>query len=154
MTALTLFPEQASTEAAHTDAIYFGLIGFSVVVTSIVVGCLLVFALRYRRGSAAQRGKLPEWIERDFEIGWTSAAFFLFTFAGFWTAATRLAALTPPRDAMEIHIVAKQWIWKTQSPERRSRDQSGRHSFVFRARVARQAGRAAGALCPRLVQRD
>jgi hypothetical protein len=28
MTALTLFPEQASTEAAHTDAIYFGLIGF------------------------------------------------------------------------------------------------------------------------------
>jgi cytochrome c oxidase subunit 2 len=78
MTALTLFPEQASTEAAHTDAIYFGLIGFSVVVTSIVVGCLLLFALRYRRGSAAQRGELPEWIERDFEIGWTSAAFFLF----------------------------------------------------------------------------
>jgi cytochrome c oxidase subunit II len=116
MATLSLFPEQASTEAVHTDLIYFGLVGFSAIVTSIVVGCLLLFAMRYRRGSAAQRGKLPEWIERDFEIGWTSTAFFLFVFAGFWTAATRLAALTPPRDAMEIHIVAKQWMWKTQHP--------------------------------------
>jgi cytochrome c oxidase subunit 2 len=116
MTALSLFPEQASTEAAHTDAIYFGLIAFSAVITSIVVGCLIVFAMRYRRGSAARRGNLPQWIVRDFEIGWTTATFFLFVFVGFWTAATRLAALTPPRDATEIHVVAKQWMWKTQHP--------------------------------------
>jgi cytochrome c oxidase subunit 2 len=116
MTRLNFFPVQASTEAPHTDLIYFGLIGFSLAVTLMVVGLLVVFAIRYRRGSGAKRGTLPKWIERDFEIGWTSAAFFLFLFAAFWTGATRLSALTPPSDAMEIHIVAKQWMWKTQHP--------------------------------------
>ena len=116
MSRLNFFPEQASTEAPHTDLIYFGLIGFSLAVTLMVVGLLIAFAVRYRRGSGAKRGTLPEWIERDFEIGWTSAAFFLFLFAAFWTGATRLSALTPPSGAMEIHIVAKQWMWKTQHP--------------------------------------
>jgi cytochrome c oxidase subunit 2 len=114
MTQLPFFPDEASTEAARTDFIYFGLTGFSLVVTVTVIGLLIVFAIRYRRGSAAPRGNLPEWVTRDFEIGWTSAAFFLFLFAAFWTGATRLAVLTPPSDAMEIHIVAKQWMWKTQ----------------------------------------
>ena len=116
MTRLNFFPTQASTEAPYTDFIYFGLIVFSLAITLTVVGLLVVFAIRYRRGSGAKRGALPEWIERDFEIGWTSAAFFLFLFAAFWTGATRLSALTPPGQAMEIHIVAKQWMWKTQHP--------------------------------------
>jgi cytochrome c oxidase subunit 2 len=116
MSPLAFFPEQASTEAARTDFIYFGLIGFSLIVALTVIGLLIVFAICYRRGSAAARGTLPKWIERDFEIGWTSAAFFLFLFAAFWTGATQLSALTPPGDAMEIHVVAKQWMWKTQHP--------------------------------------
>jgi cytochrome c oxidase subunit 2 len=116
MTRLTFFPVQASTEAPHTDFIYFGLIVFSMAVSLIVVGLLIAFAIRYRRSAGTRRGALPEWIERDFEIGWTSAAFFLFLFAAFWTGATRLSALTPPSEAMEIHIVAKQWMWKTQHP--------------------------------------
>jgi heme/copper-type cytochrome/quinol oxidase subunit 2 len=58
MTGLSFFPEQASTEAPHTDFIYFILIGFSLVVTAIVVGLLVVFAIRYRRGSEAKRGEL------------------------------------------------------------------------------------------------
>jgi cytochrome c oxidase subunit 2 len=114
MKGLSFFPEQASTEGPHTDFIYFILIGFSLAVTSIVVGLLVVFAIRYRRGSKAKRGELPEWFERDFEIGWTSATFFLFLFVAFWTGATRLSALTPPARAMEIHVVAKQWMWKSQ----------------------------------------
>jgi cytochrome c oxidase subunit 2 len=114
MTQLSFFPEQASTEAPHTDFIYFTLLGFSLVIAFVVLGLLIVFAIRYRRGSGARRGSLPEWFERDFEIGWTSATFFLFLFAAFWTGATRLSALAPPADAMEIHVVAKQWMWKTQ----------------------------------------
>ena len=167
---LSFFPGQASTEAPHTDFIYFILIGFSLVVTSIVVGLLVVFAMRYRRGSEAKRGELPEWFERDFEIGWTSATFFLFLFVAFWTGATRISALTPPATAMEIHVVAKQWMWKTQhangareinalhvpvdEPVRLAMtSEDVIHSF-FAPGVSRQAGRAAGPLHPGLVQRD
>jgi cytochrome c oxidase subunit II len=114
MTRLAFFPEQASTQATRTDFIYLVLLGFSFIVAFAVIGLLIIFAIRYRRGSAATRGSLPEWIERDFEIGWISATFFLFLFAAFWTGATQLSALTPPSNAMEIHVVAKQWMWKTQ----------------------------------------
>jgi cytochrome c oxidase subunit II len=89
-------------------------VGFSIVIAAIVVGLLIVLSVRYRRGTGRRRGDLPEWIERDFEVGWTSATFFLFLFAAFWTGATRLSALTPPSQATEIHVVAKQWMWKVQ----------------------------------------
>jgi cytochrome c oxidase subunit 2 len=114
MNRLSFFPEQASTEAPHTDLIYLVLFGFSLVIALLVLGLLVVFAIRYRHGSAARRGDLPEWFERDFEIGWTLATFFLFLFVAFWTGATRLSALAPPNRSMEIHVVAKQWMWKTQ----------------------------------------
>jgi cytochrome c oxidase subunit 2 len=116
MNSFRFFPEAASSEAPHTDFIYFILVGFSAVVTALVVGMLIVFAIRYRRGSSAKRGNLPEVFKRDFEIGWTSATFFLFLFVAFWTGSTRLAQLEPPKGAMEIHVVAKQWMWKTQHP--------------------------------------
>lgn len=114
MTDIVLFPDAASTGALHTDKIYFALSGVSILVALAAIGMLVVFAIRYRSGSAAVRGSLPEWLERDFEIGWTSATFFLFLFVAFWTSSTRLSALEPPQNAMEVHVVAKQWMWKTQ----------------------------------------
>jgi len=110
----SLFPVEASSEARSTDLIFFGLIGFSLVVILAVLGFVVSFAIRYRRNSAAARGALPQWLEHGIEIGWTLAATFLFVLAALWTAATRLAVLAPPSDAMEIHVVAKQWMWKAQ----------------------------------------
>ena len=114
MNQFSFFPQEASTEAPRTDFIYFMLVGLSFLISVMVVGLLILFAIRYRRGSSAARGKLPEWIQHDFEIGWTLATFFLFLFVGFWTGATRLAQLPAPSGSMEIHVVAKQWMWKTQ----------------------------------------
>ena len=169
MTALTLFPEQASTEAVAHRPIYFGLIGFSAIVTSIVVGCLIVFAMRYRRGSAAQRGNLPRMDRARFRDRLDFCDVLSFCLRRFLDGrdATCRAHAAPRRygnpcrrQAMDVEDAA---------PERRSRDQRaprpgrrthsprddvrGRHPFVFRARVSHQAGRAAGALHPRLVQR-
>jgi cytochrome c oxidase subunit 2 len=110
----SFFPEAASTEAARTDAIYLTLVAASVVVAGLVIGLLIIFAIRYRSGSTARRGRMPGWMSREFEIGWTAATFFMFLFAAFWTNATHLSALMPPAHAMEIHVVAKQWMWKIQ----------------------------------------
>jgi cytochrome c oxidase subunit 2 len=53
-------------------------------------------------------------MSREFEIGWTSATLFLALFIFWWVSSIHLAALAAPRNALEIHVVAKQWMWKTQ----------------------------------------
>jgi cytochrome c oxidase subunit 2 len=106
-------PPEASTHAVHVDAIFIGILILSALITIAVFALIIVFAVRYRRGSQAKRGKLPELVSREFEIGWTTATLFLFVFL-FWSAAADLTGLTAPANAIEIHVVAKQWMWKTQ----------------------------------------
>ena len=57
---------------------------------------------------------MPLLLQREFEIGWTTATLFLFLFLFWWAGANQLAALLPPKQAMEIHVVAKQWMFKMQ----------------------------------------
>jgi cytochrome c oxidase subunit II len=84
------------------------------VIVVIVGGLVIVFSIRYRRGSKADRAELPPIMSREFEIGWTSATLFLALFIFWWVSSTQLSALVPPKNAIEIHVVAKQWMWKTQ----------------------------------------
>ena len=111
-----LFPGEASTQAVSTDRMFMGLLVVSGLIVLLVFGMVVSFAFRYRNGSQAKRGDLPSWMERDLEIGWTAATLFLFLFIAWFTAASSLGSLTPNKDGMQIHVVAKQWMWKTQHP--------------------------------------
>lgn len=111
---LDVFPGEASTAARGVDIIFWGLTAFSAAIVLTVVTLIVVFAIRYRRGSSAKRGELPDLIGREFEIGWTVGALFLAVFIFWWAASNQLTALTPPKDAMEVHVVGKQWMWKLQ----------------------------------------
>ena len=79
-------------------------------------GLIWVFAIHYRRGSNARRGPLPQIVSREFEIGWTAGALFLALFLFWWAASANLSALVPPKNALEVHVVAKQWMWKIEHP--------------------------------------
>jgi cytochrome c oxidase subunit II len=107
-------PEVASTQAAQTDGIYFALLALSAIIILLVTALILVFSIRYRRGSKAERGAMPQVMSREFEVGWTSATLFLALFIFWWVSSTQLSALVAPKDALQIHVVAKQWMWKTQ----------------------------------------
>jgi cytochrome c oxidase subunit 2 len=113
---LSAFTTEASRHAALIDTIFYALVALSVVITLVVIGLVIGFAVRYRRGSRARRGPLPAFVQREFEIGWTSATVFLFLFIFWWAAASQLSALTPPKNALEIHVLAKQWMWKVEQP--------------------------------------
>jgi cytochrome c oxidase subunit II len=114
--ALPVFPIEASAQAVDTDRILLGLILLSAFILIVVFGLIFIFAFRYRNGSPAKRGELPGWTERGFEIGWTSATLFLALFIAWWVGASRLGSLAPAGGALQIHVVAKQWMWKTQHP--------------------------------------
>ena len=111
---LRLFPEEASTQAPATDTLFLILMIVSAAIITLVVTLIITFSLRYRRGTNANRGPLRDIISREFEIGWTAGTCFLALFLFWWSGSANLSTLVPPRDAMEIHVVGKQWMWKTQ----------------------------------------
>jgi cytochrome c oxidase subunit II len=114
MNWLELLPEQASTQAPGVDTVYLVLVAISAAIILMVVALVLTFSLRYRRGTRAERGPLRELVAREFEIGWTSATFFLFLFLFWFTATAQFTTLVPPKNAMQVHIFGKQWMWKMQ----------------------------------------
>ena len=114
MSAFPIFPREASSFAPKTDALYFTLVVLSGSIALLVFALIIVFAVRYRRGSSAPRGALPSLIKNEFEIGWTSATLFVFLMLFWWAGSNQIEQLLPPAQAMEIHVVAKQWMWKIQ----------------------------------------
>ena len=109
-----LFPIAASTEAAKVDVLFYILLALAGFITLFVFGLVLLFAIRYRRGSKASRAEMPDLLSREVEIGWTIATLFLFLFVFWWAGSTDLSALVPPKGAIDVHILAKQWMWKAE----------------------------------------
>lgn len=116
MGGFSLWPEEAAARAGDVDFIFVLLLVLSGIIILLVAGLLLTFSIRYRRGSSAPRGKLPKLISREIEIGWTAATLFLALFLFWWAGTLELSAMQPPARAMEIHVLAKQWMWKTRHP--------------------------------------
>lgn len=107
---------QATSRAVEVDHIFYLLLLLSGATTVLVFGLILILAVRYRRGSSARRGPLPEIVSREFEIGWTTATLFTFAFLFWWASSADLSHFSAPANALEVHVVAKQWMWKTQQP--------------------------------------
>jgi cytochrome c oxidase subunit 2 len=110
------FTSEASDHASRIDHIFYALVSLSAVISVLVFTLVVGFAYRYRRGSKAPRGKLPKFLQSEFEIGWTAATLFLFLFIFWWVAGAQLSDLLPPAHALEINIVAKQWMWRVEQP--------------------------------------
>jgi cytochrome c oxidase subunit II len=113
---LSEFVTAASSYAQSIDRLFWLLLVISGLIIGLVSLFIVVFLVRYRRGSDAPRGDMPAWLQHEVEIGWTLATLFLFLFLFWWAGTRELTALTPPPGAFEIHVVAKQWMWRFQHP--------------------------------------
>ena len=109
-------PVEASTYAPQVDGLFWMLIGVSVVTMLLVGTLILFFSIKYRRGTAAKRGPVPEKTSREVEIGWTAVTFFAFIFFFWFAAVSQSSQFEIPKKAMEIHVVAQQWMWKARHP--------------------------------------
>jgi cytochrome c oxidase subunit II len=113
---LDQFTTAASDYAVSVDHLFYLLSVISGLVVLLVSVLIIVFLARYRRDSLAPRGETPERRRDEIEIGWTVATLFAFLFLFWWAASNQLAADVPPQNALEIHVVAKQWMWRIQHP--------------------------------------
>jgi cytochrome c oxidase subunit 2 len=111
-----LFPDQASTIASGVDAVYFLLTGLSLLFAVIVLFFILFFAIKYRRGSTADRsGVVLE--SRTLEFVWSFVPLVLALAVFVIQAVAYFNLYRPPIDALEIYVVGRQWMWKAQHPE-------------------------------------
>ena len=110
------WPERASVYAGHVDLLMWAFTGVVALLAGPVFLLILWFAIKYRRGQAADREHVIDqsmWIE----VSWAVIPFVL-TVGFFVYAAWIFVGLQrAPAGALTIDVVAKQWMWKFQHPE-------------------------------------
>jgi cytochrome c oxidase subunit II len=110
-----LWPQQASTMATRVDALYIFLLIVTGMMAALVFFCLIFFAARFR----SRPGVRAEQIEGSnaLEITWSVIPFLVFMAIFAWGAIVFFKERTPPTDATEVYVVAKQWMWKVEHAE-------------------------------------
>lgn len=117
VSGMRLWLPEASANAAPVDNAFFAVFAIAAVIFITLFILLVVFSVRYRRGTSARRGPLPEWIRREIEIGWTTATVFVAIFIFWWFVGGSSLAPRAAPNQLEIHVVAKQWMWKAEHPD-------------------------------------
>ena len=110
-----LWPARASSTAGNVDALFIFLIIVSGMMTLLIFTAVVYFAARYRH----RKGVLAEQIEGStpLEITWSIIPLGVFMVIFAWGAVVYFHGRTPPRDATEVYVVAKQWMWKLEHAE-------------------------------------
>ncbi|EKE44604.1 Cytochrome c oxidase, subunit II [Oceaniovalibus guishaninsula JLT2003] len=109
-------PGAASANVQGFDTLFTALVILSVVIVLLVGGLVVVFGVRFRKGTKVERHAVPTLVSREVEIGWTAATAFIAIFIFWWAASFRITGAVIPDDALEIHVEAKQWMWKVEHP--------------------------------------
>jgi len=113
---IPLFPEAASTFARDVDALYLFIVAVSAFFALAVTVAVVVFGVVYRRrheGEIGARieGNLP--LELLWSVIPTMIAMVMFG----WGASAYYNMRTPPKEALSVYAVGKQWMWKFQHLE-------------------------------------
>jgi cytochrome c oxidase subunit 2 len=112
---LGLWPPRASSYAGEVDHLVWW---FSAVVMLLVIPifvALVYFMLKYRHGRNVDRNP-GEARNVKLELTWTLIPFAVTMVFFVWAASLYVDAMTPPPGALNIHVLAQQWMWKFEHP--------------------------------------
>ena len=101
--------------AGQVDALYIYLLLVSGVMTALIFLAVTVLAIKYRR----KPGEDAHQIEGStiLEVTWSIIPFGVMLTFFIWGAVLYFKERTPPADATEVYVVAKQWMWKIEHME-------------------------------------
>jgi len=112
-TNFPFFPQQASAQAANVDALYFFLLAVTGFFMVLIAGLVVFFAFKFRRRHDNEIGEAIHG-SLALELTWTIIPLGITMVMFVWGAATFFHMTRPPKGAMEIYVVGKQWMWKAQ----------------------------------------
>jgi cytochrome c oxidase subunit II len=112
-TNFPFFPQAASEQAGQIDALYFFLVTVTAFFTVLVAVLVIAFAVKFHRKhddevGVAIHGSLA------LELLWTVIPLGITMVMFVWGAQVFFHLTRPPKGAMEIYVVGKQWMWKAQ----------------------------------------
>jgi cytochrome c oxidase subunit 2 len=110
-----LWPWTASAYAHQVDILLLFLWLLAAALSVPVVVALGAFALRYRAGREVNREHRPS-RNITLEVSWALIPFLLTLVFFTWAAKLYFEANRPPPGALEISVLARQWMWKFQHP--------------------------------------
>lgn len=114
---LLYLPEQASSYARELDYLHYLIILVTMAGSTAVFAAALYFYFRYKRRGAAPATTPEVHIPLKQEIALALGLLLLFIL--FWVIgfAQFVRMSQPPRDAMDVYVMGKQWMWKFAYPE-------------------------------------
>lgn len=114
--SIPFFLEQALGTPVHVDRLLYYLLAVSAGFILLTVTAMSCFATRLRRRPEPEQ---PEPVQARWPLRfvWSVIPLSLTMIVFGWGASTFYEERRPPRDAMQIYVVAKQWVWKLQHME-------------------------------------
>jgi cytochrome c oxidase subunit 2 len=112
---IQLLPPTAAEQADNIDALYWFLVVVSGIMTLLIFACIILFAWKYRRRPGLEARQIDG--STKLELTWSILPFLVMLLMFWWGADLYVRAQQPPRDAMEVFVTGKQWMWKMQYPD-------------------------------------
>jgi cytochrome c oxidase subunit 2 len=113
---LLFLPPQASAMAANVDALHYFVIGVTMFASALVGAVAWAFIVRYRRRTHMDT-TVRVHATAAFEVPMIVGVLTLFVL--WWVIGFRqfVHMETPPSNALDVYVMAKQWMWKFSYPE-------------------------------------
>jgi cytochrome c oxidase subunit II len=116
--SMPFFPEGASNFADKVDML-FAFILLTCLFVGVLVSAMIIFAaFKYRRKSPSEVGDTVEG-NMVLEVGWTVIPLMIMLVMFAWGAVVYVNFRVPPKGALDIYVIGKQWMWKIQQPNGR-----------------------------------
>ena len=107
------FPERASNFAANVDWLFWTLVGISTFFSLLIFTLIIIFTIKYSHAKRTDRsGKISSNLK--LEATWTLIPLAIVVFIFIWSSLVFMKMEITPKDATEIYVVGKQWMWKIQ----------------------------------------
>jgi cytochrome c oxidase subunit 2 len=112
---MPLYPEQASNFAPHVDALMAFTTAVCLFFAVAVTVAVTIFVLKYRRKSEGEIG-VPIHGDMRLETAWIVVPLILALAMFGWGAVVYVDFRRAPLDTLDIYVIGKQWMWKSQQP--------------------------------------
>src|SRR5262245_23726936 len=106
-------PESASTISGDVDALYFYISGVTVFFVLLISAVVIFFVIRYRRRNPFEIPR-PIEVSTKLETLWSVIPLLIAMTIFFWGAKVYFAQYRPAKNAIDVYVVGKQWMWKFQ----------------------------------------
>src|SRR6187431_2158101 len=113
LSAIPIFPAQASTYASDVDKLYFLILAVTSFFAIAVVIFVAIFAIKYQDHTGTQVGA-PIHGSIPLELAWSFIPFVIAIGIFAYATVVYFELVRPPAETLQIYSTGKRWMWRFQ----------------------------------------